>query len=929
MPGRVVFEARKQPSPELEHEFAPLEGAYGDDDLVYDVSELPSSDAKHTPARLSRDCGSKPPVRDAKPSGAHGRKAMHSRKEKSSASELGDITICSLPLGKRSMTFEGQALHEYCLFPADTGASHSFISKEYCQSRGIRFREYASSAKLTNGSSAPIIGQVHSMWVQLGPFRAKHHFLVVDMPQFHAILGMDFMDAHHAVLAPHARTMRLNYNGSTVVLHAHSEDPVPEFESDFIELCTFQQFAADVKHLPAEQVQQAFMACVTPELRAVTADQAPGADDPEVRKLLDEFKDVLVPQVPGGLPPVRTAADGSIIEHTIETAPDVTPSSRPPLPFTAEEHTIIKQYIADFIAKGWIKPSLSPWAAPVLFVPKKPDPVTGKRSWRMVISYVKLNSKTLNRIAYRLPRTADLLTRMSGACYFSKLDLLDGYYQIRMKKEDIPKTAFTTPYGNFEFLVMPMGLCGAASTFQFLMDDAFRNNIQLPSGQYLSFLHFIAIYLDDVCIFSRSREEHLMHIRAVLQRLRERQLYVKPSKCMWLQTTIDFLGHIVSADGMAIDPLRGEALQRWPQPNNVSEVRSLLGTFGFWRAYIKNYADITAPLTELTSKSTPWCWGDRERYPLCKLKQAVLDAPVLMHPDTSKPFFVVTDASNYAVGASFEQEPVPEQRRPITFFSHSLNHAERNYPVHERELLAIVLALRVWRHFLYGSEFKVICQTDHRPLQHFMTQASLSARQVRWQQFLSEFNLTVKYIPGDSNDFADGLSRRPDLKLMIIGAVAPYDNWLSRIQTAVKQNRESYRLYKRALQGPVHVSKTSHYSLHNGVLYYVRDKVHAVYVPDQGLLRRSLLSEYHDSPLAGHFGWEKSYHAISQHYYWQSMRQDMKDYVLRCTKCQLNKPTVQPKPPLHPLEVPKGPFHTITLDWLKGLLRLLKVTIMY
>lgn len=205
---------------------------------------------------------------------------------------------------------------------------------------------------------------------------------------------------------------------------------------------------------------------------------------------------------------------------------------------------------------------------------------------------------------------------------------------------------------------------------------------------------------------------------------------------------------------------------------------------------------------------------------------------------------MVTDASNFAVDASLEQEfqfeCTPAKRRPITFFSHSLNSAERGYPVHERELLAIVnvLELRVWRHYLYGSAFKVICHTDHKPLQHFMTQSTLSARQVRWQQFLSEFNLQVKYIPGDTNDFADGLSRRPDLRLMFIGAIAPYDGWLSHIQTAVHQNKEARMLLNKARQGPVKVSRNSHYALHNGVLYYVRGKVHAVFVPPQGSLRR-------------------------------------------------------------------------------------------
>lgn len=907
MPGTVVFEAFKPAAPCYTQEFAPLEQSYVDDELVYD----PTLDRSHAPQVNAS-------VHSADDSACARPKAKLGRKGRKSSTAPAMIRLCAFPNGNRSLTFEGLAQHCYCHFLADSGASHSFISKDFCESNKVQFDPRTDSATLANGSSTPVIGTVRSLWLKLGPFRTKHDFLVVDMPQFNAVLGMDFMSQHDATLHARLRQMRLRYHGSAVTLHAHVEESLPDFQSDFIELCTFQQFANDIQSLPNDELKDAFLAYLKPEFAAAGASDVPGATDPDIQEILNEFRDVLVSEIPGGLPPERFASDGTPIEHTIETAPDASPYSRPPRPFTVEEHDAVKKYLADFVAKGWIRPSLSPWAAPVLFVPKKADPVTGKRSLRMVISFVKLNSKTLNRIAYRLPRISDLLDRMQGARYFSKLDLLDGYYQVRMKSEDIPKTAFTTPYGNFEFRVMPMGLCGAASTFQYLMDETFRDSAPLEPGKVISFLHFIANYLDDVCIFSRTRHEHLMHIRAVLLRLRERKLYVKPTKCEWLQTRVDFLGHTISAEGLSIHPDKGRALQQWPAPQNVSEVRSLLGTFGFWRGYIKAYADIAAPITALTSSRIAWRWGENEQAALDKLKRAVIDAPVLMHPDTEKPFFVVTDASNFAVGASLEQEAAPEKRRPITFFSHSLNTAERGYPVHERELLAIVLALRVWRHYLYGSAFKVICQTDHKPLQHFMSQSTLSARQVRWQQFLSEFNLQVAYIPGDANEFADGLSRRPDLRLMFIGAVAPYDDWLSRIQKAVQQNKESKILLNKARQGPVKVSSDSHYALHNGVLYYVRGKMHAVYVPPQGMLRRSLLSEYHDSPLAGHFGWEKSFHAISQHYYWPSLRQDMKDYVLKCSQCQLNKPTVQPKPALHPLPVPAGPFHTVTLDWLKG-----------
>jgi hypothetical protein len=205
----------------------------------------------------------------------------------------------------------------------------------------------------------------------------------------------------------------------------------------------------------------------------------PGADEPSIKSLLDEFSDVLVPEIPGGLPPERRATDGIPIACVIDVDPDAKPYAQQPRPFLPAETDEIRKYLDDFLAKGWITLSLSPWAAAVLFVPKKVDPVTGERSWRMCISYVKLNRKALNRIAYRLPRIADLLAKVAQSTFFSKCDLLSGFYQIRMRVSDIAKTGFSTPFGNFEFKVMPMGLCGAPGTFQHLMDDSFATPITI------------------------------------------------------------------------------------------------------------------------------------------------------------------------------------------------------------------------------------------------------------------------------------------------------------------------------------------------------------------------------------------------------------------------------------------------------------------
>jgi transposase InsO family protein len=824
--------------------------------------------------------------------------------------------------GRKSLSFEGLLAGVFVEALTDSGATHSFASLNFLRSNGISYEPVSmSSANLADGSAIKIVGMTKKLELKIGCFRIKHAFIVIDMEAYDCVLGMSFFTQVNPVIDWRARTMRVDHNGGKLLLHAAVEDNLPVLDSERFELCTFD--ALSKRSMSADAREQAVLGCLVPECCTINVDatESPlfsglGGTQPDIKPVLADFSDVLVTEIPGGLPPERYAADGTPIEHCVETAPGETPFARPPRPFTAHEDAEIQKYLKDLLSKGWITPSLSPWAAPVLFVPKKIDPVTGEKTWRMCISYVKLNSKTLNRIAYRLPRVADLLTRVSNASVFSKMDLLSGFYQVRMRASDIPKTGFVTPYGNFEFKVMPMGLCGAPSTFQYLMDSVFREPLQVGVAT-LSAESIIAIYLDDICVFSRTIDEHVLHLRAVLARLRKHKLYVKPTKCMWAQTEIEFLGHMVSAEGLAVHPERAQALQVWPEPTNLHELRSCLGTFNYWRQYISGFSHLVAPLVALTRKGVRWQWrAEVEGAALQALKRAVLSSPVLMSPDPAKPYHVVTDASDFAVGASLEQEVGGEgKRRPIAFFSHSMNAAERKYPTHERELLAIVLALRTWRTHLYGSEFAVHCQTDHKPLHHFMTQSTLSARQVRWQTFLSEYNLQVNYIPGPDNVFADGLSRRADLRLMAVGALGQVDGILKAICDGIKQDRLALRHYKAAQQGN---KRSKQYKLLHGVLYYHSQGLFRVYVPAHGILRKSLLHQYHDVPAAGHFGVEKCYRALAQFYYWPGMRDDVAEYVRSCPACQRNKPTAALPVALHPLPVANRPFEWITLDWLSG-----------
>ena len=814
----------------------------------------------------------------------------------------------------KPLRFECLVAGAYTRALVDSGASASFVSAAFCRRNNITVRREATKGTLADGSIFEVPGKLHRVHFKLGALRIKHDFYVAELTDVECVLGMDFMTQYEPKIEWRKRCMTVpagnqpgRASAAAVCLNAWTDSApaLPGDTQDVVELRTIQ----DVEHTLQEYDAEDLCLCyITPE-GAVSA--APADENKNVQDILREFSDVLRSELPPGPPPERLDAEGNPIEHTIETDPNAPPVRSKPFQMSVDEDAEVRKHVQALLDAQFVRPSLSAFASPVLLVRKKPDPVTGVRSLRMCVSYVKLNAKTLNRIAYRLPRVSTLLDKMSNAAYFSKLDCTSGYYQVPVREQDQHKTAFVTPFGNFEFKVMPFGLCGAPSTFAYLMDQVFKEGAELTSGAKVSFDSFVAVYLDDILIFSKTEEEHFMHISAVLQRLRKWKLYVKPSKCEWLRSSISFLGHTLSAQGRRVDHQRAEALQAWPEPTNASELRTLLGTFGFWRGYIRRFAEITAPLTPLTAKHVPWMWGKEQSDALQHLKRAVLESPVLMHVDQDKQFFVVTDASDFAVSASLEQLNEQGNRQPVAFFSHRLNDAQRKYKVHERELLAIVLALRTWRHYLLNADFKVLCHSDHRPLQHFMTQQTLSGMQMRWQTFLAEFNLEISYVPGKDNVFADGLSRRPDLRLMLVGALAPYDPWLSRIAAGFAHDAVARKLRSQAT-GPM---RDRSYHTINDVLYYNSGGSLRVYVPAAPGLRDDILREFHCTSIAGHYGAPKVMAAVQQWYFWPNMSADVTRFVQACPVCQLKKSTPQPRVHVYPLPVPSKPFTHITLDW--------------
>ena len=396
----------------------------------------------------------------------------------------------------------------------------------------------------------------------------------------------------------------------------------------------------------------------------------------------------------------------------------------------------LKIQLQELLDKGFIHPSNFPWGAPVLFVKKKDGTL------RLCIDYRQLNRVTIKN-KYPLLQIDDLFDQLKGAKVFSKIDLRSEYYQLRIKEQDVVKTAFRTRYGHYEFLVMPFGLTNAPAMFMDLMNRVFR--------PYLD--KFVVVFIDDILVYSKSYLEHKHHLRQVLSTLREHQLYAKVSKCeFWLKEVV-FLGHVISAQRILVDPRKVEAVLKWERPTNVTEIRSFLGLAGYYRRFIEGFSIIASPMTRLTRKETKWEWTDECEERFQELKKRLTTTPVLTLPSWTEGFVVYSDASGKGLGCVLMQHG-----KVIAYASRQLKTHEINYSVHDLDLATVVFALRVWRNFLYGSRVQIF--TDHKSLRYLMTQKELNMRQRRWVELIKDYDCVIEYHPGKANVVANALSRK-------------------------------------------------------------------------------------------------------------------------------------------------------------------------
>lgn len=670
-----------------------------------------------------------------------------------------------------------------------------------------------------------------------------------------------------------------------------------------------------------------------------------------IRPILAPFRRSLFRES-AGLPPDRGEDN-----FAIELLPGESRPSFQPLrhlgPVELEE---LRKQIDLLLKKGWIRHSNSPWGAAVLFAKKKDG------SLRCCIDYRELNKQT-RKDRTPLPRLTELRDRLHGKRYFTAIDIREAYHRIRVRPEDVEKTAFRTRFGHFEYLVMPFGVTNAPAAFQRLTN-------KLLAAQYD---HCVISYLDDILIFSDTLEDHLRDVKAVLTILDKHSLYIKPSKCTWVTDEVEFCGHMVGVGGLRIADSKIKAVTDWATPTHHLDVASFVGLTNYMSGFVDSYSRIALPLTDLQSGSKPWQWGEAEAKAFQGLKDAIASAPVLKAYDPDAEKYVHTDASGFCVSGWFGQPAHPDDHipsplpttiegltnlprlRPVSYHARKMIPAETRYPVHEQELLAVVSTLKANRHYLIGSRFRVF--TDHKSLQYLQTQPHLSRRQAGWVELLQEFDFTLEYLPGPHNTVADVLSRQATYapkcatcaaKIMVAATllgtpagpvtVDPHgEAWTTAMECdtfaqgvladlkagATGQPDASSPAPGKGLPSghlgtPAHrptvsarlaANRARRFTL-RGILLYYEDRL---YVPLE--MRPTVLFVEHDSALqGGHSGDVRTLNKLFPQYYWPNMAADVVAYIRSCDACQRHKGPLRTAGFMRALPIPTATWAQIGVD---------------
>ena len=531
----------------------------------------------------------------------------------------------------------------------------------------------------------------------------------------------------------------------------------------------------------------------------------------------------------------------------------------------------VDELVEEMLRQGVIEPSSSPWASPIVHVQKKDGGV------RFCVDYRRLNQIT-KLDEFPLPRIDDTLDLLLGSCHFSALDLASGYWQVAMDPDSKEKTAFTIYSGLYQFRKMPFGLVNAPATFQRLMEVVLSGLVR----------RVCVVYLDDVLVFGRTVAEHNANLTQVLERLRRAGLRLKPKKCRFALTEVEYLGHVVSAQGVRTDTKKVEAVEQFPTPNNVKTLRSFLGLASYYRKFVPDFAKVARPLHALTKKDVPFLWTQRCQEAFCELKRLLTNAPPLVFPDFTKPFVLETDASGTGLGAVLAQKQEDGSIHPIAYASRSLQPHERNYGITELEGLGVVWAVKHFRPYLYGHSCEVY--TDHSALTLLLNTPQPSGKLARWGMAIQELDLKIRQCSGRSNSNADALSRSPlppgegqvvgetGEVIATLGTGGETDH--SGLPTRQREDQDLAAIIKYLETGILPrgegrawtlVLSSSQYVLEDDVLYKVESDSTLRVIPPKNQ-RERLFNSAHAGVFGAHLSDVKVHIELRRHYWWNGMR---------------------------------------------------------
>ena len=577
----------------------------------------------------------------------------------------------------------------------------------------------------------------------------------------------------------------------------------------------------------------------------------------------------------------------SILKHKIKLKPNTEPIKQRYYPVSPIVQQQINKYVDTMLEDGIISPSSSPWSSPIFLIPKK------DKTYRFVYDARKVNSVS-EKDSYPTPYVKDILSKLAGCKYFSRLDLLAAYFQIELDEQSRPITAFCIPNkGLFEFNVMPFGLHAASATFQRLIDKVLNPVLQ----------NNVFVYQDDIIIATPTFEKHLEILEQVANLLVEAGLKVNMEKSTFLQTELCYLGYIVRDGGIEVDKEKVSCILEYPQPKDVKQMRRFLGLTGWFSHFIQNYSKIIEPLTSLLRKKVPFKWTDVQQNAFTTLKSKMVSAPILICPNYNFPFVLHCDASNVAIGGCLTQN-LGDGDRAIAYYSRTLSSSERNLSTTERETLAVIACLEKFRQYIEGIHVTVI--TDHYSLLWLLRMKNPQNRLARWLARLQQFDFHIEHRKGKDNVVPDALSRLSACKLDVPE--------ISKISFTHTTDQEHITLCNKVRDNPDAHKKFNYTNekLYKQLVNRDGETIWRVCVPKDKI--QEVISKFHCDSTAAHFGSRKTLDRIHLHYTWHGQSRDIRKFTQSCKICQQHKSTNKSPPGLMKPKTMVPPWKIITSD---------------